>query len=120
MTTEMSRAQRVEVCHGALASLLLPMISQDPYNAYSNALHKKIVADHGENFASKSDVTRTMKLLVENGLATEVKEDPDRHESRVFYFPTFMAGILLGLKHPQDQWSELDLLLDRPAKAKAA
>ena len=120
MTIEMSRAQRVAVCHGALASLLLPMISQDPYNAYSNALHKKIVADNGDTFASKTDVTKALKLLVDHGLATAVKEEPERHESRVFYYPTFIAGLWLGLKHPKDQWPELDLLLDRPVKAKAA
>lgn len=120
MPPKMSRAQRLDVCHGALGALLLPLISQDPRNAHACALHKKITALNGPSFASKADVATSLRLLVANRLATMVKEKPEQSDSRVFFFPTFMAGLVLGASHPTS-WTELDLLLDRrPPKAAAA
>lgn len=117
---EMPRTQRVEVCQGALVGLLLPLMSQDPYNSYANALHEKIVAAHGENFASKSDVGFALKLMAQNGLATAHKENPDHHGSKVFYFPTFLGGVLMGMSERTSNWEMLGLLLDRKPAKKAA
>ncbi len=122
MPPKMSRAQRVEVCHGALCSLLLPMISRNPQNAHACALHKQLLTTHSPSFASKADVATALRLLVANRLATMVKEKPEQSDSRMFFFPTFMAGLVLGMNnHTLLEWAELDLLLNRrPPKAAAA
>lgn len=71
--------------------------------AYSYALHAKLAETHGEKY-SKGDVSRALKLLTAHNVLVARAEDTDKPNGRVFYHPTWLAGLQVGLQLPTWDW----------------
>jgi hypothetical protein len=98
-----TRGQQTQVRLGCLATLLVQIICKHPEIAYSYALHAKLAETYGDKY-SRTDVSRALYLLAGHKILVAHEENPDKPNGRVFYHPTWLAGLKLGLLLPTKDW----------------
>jgi hypothetical protein len=101
--SSITKGQATQVRLGCVAALVLPVICKDPSVAYSYALHAKLTELYGSKY-SKSDVSRALKLLAAHNVLVAETEDDNKHNGRVFYKPTWLAGFHMAALTPMWDW----------------